>query len=250
MNIEIPQELFQANAHNHIIYKPIEGKTVIGLMGYARAGKDTVGHLLLSRMGFKRISFGDIVKQFLNLYMKEKVYEDLKSQGEKIPLEKIDFLNPETNDLKEKLRPYMIWFGETLKQHNGMHQWTNMAFSMVQPEDKKLVITDVRRPNELELFRNGKEFFKRTSNMKKKYNLSEDKYDQPPSNTLLIEINQLYNRDADKLTIETILTAHEEWLIDHTIMVDSRIPETNNSREIHMMEHLYEIVNKYPDYLI
>ena len=47
-----------------------------------------------------------------------------------------------------------------MKEINGVHHWTNRAFIEIQPDDRKLVITDVRRVNELELFRNNKEFQK------------------------------------------------------------------------------------------
>ncbi len=256
INIIIPQQLLNQNYHQ-INYKPLSGKKVIGLCGYAQSGKDSLGSVLVSKAGYKRISFGDIVKEDLNTYMKELVHEDLKQKNilylnEEIPFEKMDFLNPETNELKEILRPYMIWFGESLKRNNGMHQWTNRAFSKIQPEDTKLVITDVRRPNELEIFRNSRLFAMKTKLTKYKYNINSDQYDKYNTDfdSLLIEICQLNNKDMDDLTIETLITAREEWLIDHSVMVDSRIPAINDNRERHLLEHLYAITEKFPEFIL
>ena len=126
----IPVELID-NASHEIKYDNLDNKILIGLMGYARSGKDTIASFLVKRLGFKRISFADTLKEDLNEFFKVQVWEDLNSKGINLKFEEIDFLKPINSDTKEILRPYMIWFGEKMKELNGPHHWTNRAFSKI-----------------------------------------------------------------------------------------------------------------------
>lgn len=253
INISIPAELITGNSFE-INYSPLNGKTLLGLAGYARAGKDSIGRLMVERLGFKRISFGDMLKEDLNKFMKELVFDDLQNKGVDIEFKDVDFLSPSSIEIKEKLRPYMIWFGEQMKINNGKHYWTNRAFECIEEKDKKIIITDVRRPNELDIFRNSREFNNRKLNNRKEINMpkgpiDEDMYDLN-FETLLFYVNQLFNTDTDVLTTETILTAMDEWLFDEIIYVDSRIPNTEDYQEKHILNHIRNLVKKYPTYLI
>ncbi len=62
MNLDIPIELID-NASHEINYDNLDNKVLIGLMGYARSGKDTIAKFLVSRLGFKRLSFADTLKE-------------------------------------------------------------------------------------------------------------------------------------------------------------------------------------------
>lgn len=251
IKIEIPTDLVVGNSQE-INYDLLKGKTLIGLSGFARSGKDSIAKILTKRLGFKRVSFADTLKRDLNEYFKVEVFEDLQNNNININFDLIDFLNPPTIEIKEILRPYMIWFGEEMKKINGIHHWTNRAFSSLTKEDQKIVITDVRRINELELFRNSKEYQKRRNQNRANLGITVDAIFDINSdyNSLLFYVNQLHVKDDDNLTVETILQAMTEWIFEDTIYVDSRIQDINNYRERHLMLKINELVLKYPEYFI
>jgi cytidylate kinase len=96
INLEIPEQLIIKDS-GEIRYELINGKTIIGLCGYARSGKDTLGSLLVERLSFKRISFADTLKKELNEHMKLSVFNDLQEKGFYIDFESVDFENPKKN---------------------------------------------------------------------------------------------------------------------------------------------------------
>jgi hypothetical protein len=221
-------------------------------MGYARSGKDTIAKFLVSRLGFKRISFADTLKEDLNEFFKVQVWEDLQNKGIQIKFEDVDFLNPRDSETKEILRPYMIWFGEKMKELNGPHHWTNRAFSKIIESDQKLVITDVRRKNELEIFKNNKEFQRIRKQNREDLSLEissiyeiHAKFD-----SILFYVNQIHNRDEDQLTKDTLLVAMEEWLITDIIYIDSRIQNLGDYHKRHIQLQVSNLVEKYPKYFI
>lgn len=251
MNLEIPAELID-NASHEINYENLNNKILIGLMGYARSGKDTIAKFLVTRLGFKRISFADTLKEDLNDFFKSQVWEDLKNKGVEIDFNDIDFLNPKNSETKEVLRPYMIWFGEKMKEINGPHHWTNRAFSKINEDDHKLVITDVRRINELEIFKNNIEFQKLRNKNREEIGLDlysiyeiDAKFD-----SILLHVNQIHNKDSDQLTKDTLLMAIEDWLITDTVLIDSRIQNINDYHKRHVLLQVSNLVKKYPKYFI
>lgn len=251
MNLDIPVELVD-NASHEINYRNLDNKILIGLMGYARSGKDTIAKSLIDRLGFKRLSFADIMKEDLNEFFKTQVWEDLKNQNINLEFEDIDFLNPKTSEIKETLRPYMIWFGEKMKEINGPHHWTNRAFSKIEECDQKLVITDVRRINELEIFKNNKEFQRIRYNNRLELGLDISSIYEIDAqfDSLLLFVNQIHNRDEDHLTKHTIIKAMEEWLITDTIFIDSRIQNIGDYHKRHVIIQISNLVKKYPKYFI
>lgn len=249
-DIEIPGELL-TSSDKEICFELLKGKTIIGFCGYARSGKDTIGNMMVNKLGFKRISFGDMLKKDLDEHMRPQVFNDLISKGIDIKMEDVDFLSPRTIEIKEILRPYMIWFGEIMKETNGIHHWTNRAISEIG-ENKKVVITDVRRVNELELFMYNKEQKKRRLENAIMAEMPQYNFEVPNEDfeSLLIHINQFKLNDNDQRTLDTIRIAHENWLFDHTVFVDSRIPDKEGYRKTYMYNHLLELVKKYPKYFI
>ena len=251
MNLDIPVELID-NASHEINYENLNGKILIGLMGYAKSGKDTIAKTMVNRLGFKRLSFADTLKEDLNDFFKPSVWEDLTNKGIEIEFQDIDFLNPSTPELKEILRPYMIWFGEKMKELNGPHHWTNRAFSKIEENDHKLVITDVRRINELEIFKNNKEFQKIRNKNREEIGLDISSFYQINAkfDSLLFFVNQIHNRDSDYLTQQTLLKAIEDWLINDNIFIDSRIQNIGDYHQKHILMQIFELAKKYPTYFI
>lgn len=252
IKLDIPGELITKDS-SEINYAPLQGKTIVGCSGYSTSGKDTLARLMVNRLGFKRISFGDALKQELDEHMKMQVFQDLQNREINLSYENIKFLNPDTQEIKETLRPYMIWFGEEMRRINGSYHWINKAFTQIG-DNKKIVITDIRRLDELEIFKSNREFYKRKLDNRKVINIpkgpiEEDVYDCN-FETLLIHINQYGLRDKDHLTVETVLRAHEDWMFDDIVFVDSRIPNVGDYRNNHMMLHLNNLVKKFPNYFI
>ena len=253
INLEIPEELITKDS-KEIQYHLIKNKLIVGLCGYARSGKDTLGNILVERLAFKRISFADMLKRDLNDYMKVSVFNDLQEKGINIDLKNIDFENPTSIEIKEILRPYMIWYGEEMKRINGIHHWMNRALSQIGENDNKIVITDVRRINELTLFRNSRSYKEKCIKNRRAIKMptdspyESDEYDLN-FETLCIFVNQLNNKDTDILTKETILNGFEDWLFDEIIEVDSRI-QGEEYQKAHMINHAIQLTKKYPNYFI
>ena len=225
INLKVNENL---NSGNHIKtnYDFLKNKIVVGCVGYARSGKDSIGSVMVKEYGFKRISYGDALKQDLDDYMKEQVFEDLKKHGIELPMEDIQFLNPKTIEIKEILRPYMVWYGEFMKKNNGIQYWVNRTHSQIG-EAKKIIITDVRRVNELE------PFFIETAN---KYNFE----------SMLLHISQYGLTDRDTMTHDCIRVALENWLFEDTILIDSRIPDEGDNRQKHLQEHVDNLSERFP----
>jgi hypothetical protein len=255
IKIEIPNKLCGGKSDT-IDFSLIEKKIVLGLCGYAKSGKDTIGKTVSEKYGFKRIAFGDALKSDLNEYMKHQVLLDLSGKGIKMQYDDIDFLNPKTGKIKEILRPYMIWFGESMKRISGIHHWTNRALSMASGYDK-IVITDVRRVNELELFKNGDNFRKRFGQNIDASGLIVDnsfyegnRMPHKPFKSLLMHVSQFGLSDDDVLTHNTIRLASEQWLFDYIVLVDSRIPDEPIFRAKHIDMHIAGMVHKFPSYFL
>lgn len=234
INLEIPESLLVQD--NGLDMSILEGKRLVGLLGYAKSGKDTVADYLVDNFGYKKVKFGDILKHTLNEYYKEIVMKDLVERQIPISFSEIDFLVEEDRILKEKLRPYMIWLGETLRERNGVHFWINKALEKAG-DATKIVVADIRREDELDLFRNNNFAISRlknshgfantlTNELIEDLDASKTKYD-----TNLYHVNQFGLDEADELTVKTILTAQKEWLIEDTVYIDSRIPDEGDSRK-------------------
>lgn len=255
IKLEIPAELITGNAYK-INYELLKGKIIIGLCGYAGSGKDEFGKPLVERLNFKRLAFAETIKEILDNSMRQQTYEDLQRRGINLPIEDICQLNPKTREIKEIIRPYVIWLGETMKKLNGNHYWTNKLLESMG-NNKKIVITDVRRPNELEIFEQNKEYLKKRYENRRNVGVPQSPIDLEVSErgyeSLLLNINQRDLIDEDPLTLETIKIAHEKWLFDEIVYIDSKIPKSNERfgfREKHILNHIHELIKKHPDYFV
>jgi dephospho-CoA kinase len=114
---------------------------IIGLSGYASAGKDTVSQILVDKFGYKRMAFADSIRDILytlnplaqkGIYIKQLVDEygwDIAKQ------------DPEVRRLLQVLGT------EVGREFFGDDIWVDTLIAKIEPEDK-VVITDVRFPNE------------------------------------------------------------------------------------------------------
>lgn len=260
-NIELPKEVLTEEKHDKINFDVLEGKVIIGLMGYSKSGKDFIAKKFVDNYGYQRVAFADNIKVEMNKYLKEAVCNDLnqrefdevqKNKYAMVTLEpwipeKLDFFT-EDLDVKKAIRPYIIWYGEKLRTINGKFYWINKAFAEDAKDMNKIVLSDVRRLAELDVFRDSNEFKKRT---KKSFSesgiLSLEGASSEVNNygTLLFQVSQFGLTDKDALTIETIQYANENWMVDDVFYVDSRIPSTNSNREKAIDIQVNKIVKKF-----
>ncbi len=245
MNLEIPKEMIDEGAHHHLNTELLNGKLILGMMGYSRSGKDTLARVFVDSQSYQRIAFGDSLKEEMNKHLKEVVAADLKSKYIDIPFEKINFLEEKDKMVKEILRPYMIWFGEELRRINGKYYWMHKAFEKIK-SDKGIFVTilnlgNIRRVDELDIFR-GNMFSKsrQVTNLIYAGHLNteevvsfEEKYD-----SVLFHINQYKLEEKDELTVKAIQRAHEDWLFADTIHIDSRIEEEKRDGYIKTIAHI------------
>lgn len=260
-NIELPKEVLTEEKHDKINFDVLEGKVIIGLMGYSKSGKDFIAKKFVDNYGYQRVAFADNIKVEMNKYLKEAVCNDLnqrefdEAQKNKYAMvtlepwipEKLDFFT-EDLDIKKAIRPYIIWYGEKLRTINGKFYWINKAFAEDAKNMNKIVLSDVRRLAELDVFRDSNEFKKRT---KKSFSesgiLSLEGANSEVNNygTLLFQVSQFGLTDKDALTIETIQYANENWMVDDVFYVDSRIPSLNSNREKAIDIQINKIVKKF-----
>lgn len=259
-NINLPKEVLFPNKHDKINFNALEGKIILAFMGFAKSGKDTIAKSFVENYGYQRIAFADNIKRELNKYLKEVICNDIHEYARKCDYEmsremtnymlnldvsKIDFFT-ENLELKKILRPYIIWYGEKLRTINGKFCWINRAFEEDGKDIDKIVLSDVRRLAELDIFKNSNEFKKRQINSMAEAGLIiPDSLETNNYGTLLFEVNQFGLTDSDNLTIETIQYAHNNWLIDDIFWVDSRVPSDGNSRRIAMDAQIKKIVKRF-----
>lgn len=124
-------------------------KTIIGLSGYARTGKDTVAALLQER-GFRRIAFADALRDALYaLNPQIQVspptggYEPLRQVIDNIGWERAKEQAPEVRGLLQRLGT------EVGREQFGQNFWVNLTFLKIhQSTHEHWVIPDCRFPNE------------------------------------------------------------------------------------------------------
>lgn len=100
---------------------------VVGLCGFARAGKDTVGEILVKEYGYTRVSFADPLKA---------VARDIGWSGKK----------------DETGRELLQNLGVAVREHVGESTWVRAAMMKaidILTNGGKVVITDVRFANEI-----------------------------------------------------------------------------------------------------
>lgn len=118
---------------------------VIGLAGYAQTGKDTVGKILVEEHGFVRYSFADKLKEAIRLLdpiiMRGHIPYTF-SQLERLHDGDLKHL-PEVRDLYQR-------FGTDAMRKVYPDVWVEALYNSWSIEHDKIVITDVRFPNEVE----------------------------------------------------------------------------------------------------
>lgn len=266
--IKIPNELISKVKHNELNTDLLENKIVLGLIGYAKSGKDTVAKRFIDDYGFHRVAFADNIKIEMNQYFKEVVFEYIKNcgkykeyqpfvfddidnglllgDGRTLTMNDMDFLT-EDIPVKRKLRPFIIWYGEKLREINGPYYWINKAMELDAAGYNNIILSDVRRSKELEIFMDSNSF-KRRSELGFAAAAVPGSYPDmklKSYSSLLFHVSQLGLQDSDVLTHECIRIAEENWLFDHTFYIDPRLPESGPYRNNSINFQMKEVVKKF-----
>ena len=119
---------------------------IIGLSGYAQSGKDSTAELLCLNYGYTRLAFADPMRQALMIINPRldsitRVSDMVEDYGWDTAKR-----NPEVRRL---LQVVGTDFGRKML---GDDVWINIALSGIKTEDK-IVISDVRYPNEADAIR-------------------------------------------------------------------------------------------------
>jgi hypothetical protein len=129
----------------------------IGVAGYARAGKDTVGEVLVGQ-GYRRASFAARLKELARTV--DPVVSAVRSvviAGEIAQArisDVVDVYGWETaKDKFAEVRPFLQRLGTGVRDLIGADVWVDLAFKAI-PDGARVVFTDVRFPNEAEAIRN------------------------------------------------------------------------------------------------
>ncbi|MGV9546847.1 deoxynucleotide monophosphate kinase family protein [Streptomyces ardesiacus] len=128
----------------------------IGIIGRARAGKDTAGKWLVDNRGYRRVGFADALKAAV-LGVNPIVgtdEDDLVSEGERLA-DVLDFWGPErAKDVPEVRRLYQE-FGRSMRAVDP-DIWIRPVLAKAMKANDTgvpVVVTDVRYPNEVESLR-------------------------------------------------------------------------------------------------
>lgn len=135
----------------HIEVPPV----IVGLMGYAQVGKDTVANILVEEHGFERVAFADALREMLYA-LNPQVY--VRPGGRVIGYH--DFVQPivdafgweyakANTDVRELLQRLGTEAGRNVL---GDSIWVDTAMQKIKPGGR-YVITDVRFPNEAQAIR-------------------------------------------------------------------------------------------------
>lgn len=119
--------------------------TLIGVSGYAQAGKDTIGGILCDAWGFERVAFADALKAVL--------YDvDVSVRCD------VDLYDWETSKARQgapHTRALLQRLGVAVREHVSADAWVDAAFRKLKPGGA-YVVTDLRFENEFnEIKRRG-----------------------------------------------------------------------------------------------
>lgn len=129
---------------------------IVGLAGYARAGKDTVGSILVEDYGFKRVALADKMKEALAILnpIISAFSDDYYGEVELSRLDSyrkedgtVDYEKAKFHENGEVRRLLQVLGTEVGRNLFGPSFWIGQAFRNVNAKDN-IVVTDVRFPNE------------------------------------------------------------------------------------------------------
>lgn len=119
---------------------------VVGINGYAQAGKDTAATVFINEFGYKRLAFADLIRNFLY----EQNARVLTTTGMAIPLQEYIRQNGwEKAKQNPHVRKLMQDTGQGLKKVFGQEVFNTAVADQMSYDKGPYVITDVRFPHEV-----------------------------------------------------------------------------------------------------
>lgn len=160
--LKVGHVYFGSNGELELFWE--EPAAVVGLMGYAQTGKDTIGAYLVANHGFERISFADALKEVLlrmdpivgYLGYQQRTDETMLRFGSAKKLiaaygwELMKHSGAQQTEYNT--RTYLQRLGVAAREILGDDVWANAALMKMQAGGK-YVITDVRFENEANALR-------------------------------------------------------------------------------------------------
>lgn len=114
---------------------------VIGVVGYARAGKDTfctIAKNILTKNGIKvkQYSFAGALKEEVKDFLRKNCGVDVYTQD---------------NELKKDIRDFLVWYGTTFWRKRDPKRWIRGVDNQIKLDGNDVdiaLVSDVRYPNE------------------------------------------------------------------------------------------------------
>lgn len=121
---------------------------IIGLSGYAQTGKDTIANYLIKNYGFTRVAFADPIREAVYKLNPKINIADMRGVSLATAVDSLGWetVKVESEDARWLLQRMGTEVGREIF---GDNFWVDQAMKKAVGHDK-VVITDVRYPNELE----------------------------------------------------------------------------------------------------
>lgn len=122
------------------------GKPIVGLLGLASSGKDTVAGFLVAR-GWSRLAFADALKAVaLDL---DPMVDNLGTRLSRL----VDTVGWDQAKANPEVRALLQRLGVAVREHVGESTWVDVVLRQMEAERRPVVVTDVRFPNEAKALR-------------------------------------------------------------------------------------------------
>lgn len=123
---------------------------IIGLAGVARAGKDSLAEVLVTKHGYTRIAFADALRDIL--YRLNPIVEDYINDDELATVRLADYVDSQGWEGAKKapeVRRLMQEIGVAVRAYDPEFWVFNVMDKFAEDTNQHYVVTDVRFPNEV-----------------------------------------------------------------------------------------------------
>jgi hypothetical protein len=173
---------------------------IIGLLGYARSGKDTVANILVRNYGYTRVAFADPIREML------LALDPILESGHRLS-SIVEGYGWEIAKATPEVRRLLQTLGVGARTVLDKDVWVTKAFSTISNEGK-YVITDVRFENEAHMLRtlNGQLWrIKRTGIVAYNRHVSETEMDD-------YKVDQIFTNNGTIEDLELMVKARMNGL--------------------------------------
>lgn len=126
---------------------------IIALFGPPGSGKDTVGKILVEQYAYRRVAFADKVRELVLKLHGSTIINAGLSNYMKLR-DAIEVFGWDVKRDSEDVRKLLERVGDGCREVLGPDIWINAAFGPNLFDDDDIVVTDVRKPNEIDWINN------------------------------------------------------------------------------------------------